>query len=410
MKNVWILNHYAQVPGGSGGTRHYSLSQHLLRHGWSSFVIASSVELNTGYQRIASNELKRIEVFEGIPFLWVRTPTYQGNENGRIVNMVSYFLRVLIPKVTNDLPKPDVIIGSSVHPLAALAGSLLARRNRVPFIFEVRDLWPQTLIDMGHLNERSILTWLLRRLESWLYHQASRIIVLLPRAVDYISPLGIPAEKVVWIPNGVDLSSFPVFTSTQRRKSDAFILMYFGAHGQANGLDNILHGMKLVSGHVPPETIRLRMIGDGPLKLDLIRLSKALGLSNVSFETPVPKRDIPTLAAEADAFIFNLLNLPVFRFGISSNKLFDFMAGARPIIFCCDASNNPVDEAHAGITVPSCDPRALAEAILKLYRMPTIARQRLGLRGRRYVEKNHDFYHLASRLAATLDTCIAPYE
>lgn len=406
MKHVWILNHYAQVPGSAGGTRHYSLARHLLSHGWSSSVIAASVELNTGLQRLASGEIKRLEVFEGVPFLWVRTPTYKGNNSGRIKNMLVYTFRVLMPNVTHDLPRPDIIIGSSVHPFAALAGLLLARLHQVPFVFEVRDLWPQTLIDMGHIHNRCFMTWLLRQLELLLYRRSSRIVVLLPKAVDYIAPLGIPAERVVWIPNGVDISAHPASCPPKRKRNDSFVLMYFGAHGQANGLDNILRAMKLVSEQVSPGSIKLRMVGDGPLKPDLIRLSEKLALRYVSFEPPVPKKDIPALAAEADAFVFNLVNVPVFRYGISSNKLFDFMAGTRPIIFCCDTSNNPVEAAHAGITVPPGDPGSLAQAILKVSRLPADARHSMGCSGRRYVEENHDYIHLAGRLAEILDACI----
>jgi len=407
MKQVWILNHYALEPGGAGGTRHFHLAKNLTAFGWEATVVAASVELNSGRQQLSAGERCRLDNHAGVPFLWIRTPKYEGNGGGRILNMLAYTVRVLLPSYTRRLSKPDVIVGSSVHPFAALAGSLLARRHRVPFVFEVRDLWPQTLIDMGRLKERSFVTWALRRLEQWLYRRAARIVVLLPRAVDYIAPLGIPATRVVWIPNGVDLSAFPIPRPPQRKDNDPFILMYFGAHGQANGMDNVLRAMKLVSERVSPGSIKLRMIGDGPLKPDLVRLSKSLELINVSFEPPVPKKDIPALAAEADAFVFNLLNLPVFRFGISSNKLFDFMAGARPIIFCCDASNNPVDDAHAGITVPPGDPESLAQAILTVFRMSAEERYRIGCAGRRYVEENHGYNYLAGRLAATLDACIA---
>ncbi len=403
MKQVWILNHYALEPGGAGGTRHYHLAVNLPAYGWQATVIAASVELNSGRQRLAAHERLRLERFNDVPFLWIRTPEYQGNGIGRVLNMLMYTFRVLLPGYTKKLHRPDVIVGSSVHPLAALAGALLARRHKVPFVFEVRDLWPQTLIDLGRLKERSFITWLLRRLEQRLYREAGRIVVLLPHADDYIVPLGISAEKIVWIPNGVDLSAFSVADQLQRSGKKPFVLMYFGAHGQANGLDNVLRAMQLVAEQESCEAIKLRMIGDGPLKSELMQLAREFGLDNVSFEPPVPKEAIPELAAEADAFVFNLIDAPVFRFGISSNKLFDFMAGARPIIFCSDAANNPVEDAHAGITVLPGDPAALARAILTVSRMSIEDRQQMGRSARRYVEEEHDFSRLAGRLAATLD-------
>ncbi len=407
MKQVWMLNHYALEPGGAGGTRHFNLAANLPAYGWQATIIAASVELNTGRQRLEPGEHCRLETHAGVPFLWIRTPEYSGNGGGRVMNMLAYTFRVLLPKYTRDLPRPDVIIGSSVHPFAALAGAVLAIRFRVPFIFEVRDLWPQTLIDLGRLRERGPVTWLLRQLERWLYRRASRIVVLLPRAVDYIAPLGIPAENVVWVPNGVDLSAFPITGPRLRQSDDPFVLMYFGAHGQANGLDNVLRAMKLVSERAPLGSIRLRMVGDGPLKPELIKLAGKLGLRDVSFEPPVPKSAVPALAAEADAFVIAVLNIPrLYRYGISMNKLFDYLASSRPIIIASSAGNDPIAEAGAGITIPPGEPEALAQAILTLIHLSEEERRHLASRGRRYVEENHSFDRLAGRLAATLDACV----
>jgi glycosyltransferase involved in cell wall biosynthesis len=403
MKNVWILNHYAQEPGGAGGTRHFHLAEHLQAYGWHATVIAASVEHQSGHQRLAPNEKQRCDYFKGVPFLWVRTPEYQGNGGGRMRNMLAYTWAVLQRGTTAKLPRPDVVIGSSVHPFAAVAGALLARRFKVPFIFEVRDLWPQTLVDMGRLQEGSFMTWALRKLERWLYRRAARTVVLLPRAWEYITPLGIPKERVVWIPNGVDLSLFPRSTAANTANTEKFTLMYFGAHGQANGLDNVLRAMKHVQEQPDGRHIRLRIIGDGPLKTSLVTQASEMRLTNVSFEPPVPKSQIPALAAHADAFVFNLIDAPVFKYGISSNKLFDFMAAERPVVFSCDSTNNPINDAQAGLTVKPGQPRALANAICEIAATPLVQRQRMGRAGREYVEQNHGFEQLGGRLAAVLD-------
>ncbi len=407
MKNVWILNHYAQEPSGAGGTRHFHLAEHLQAYGWHATIIAASVEHQSGHQRLEPNEKKRCDYFKGVPFLWVRTPEYQGNGGGRMRNMLAYTWAVLQRSTTAKLPRPDVVIGSSVHPFAAVAGALLARRYKVPFIFEVRDLWPQTLVDMGRLQEDSFMTWALRKLELWLYRRAARTVVLLPRAWEYITPLGIPKERVVWIPNGVDLSLFPRSTVADTAK-DHFTLMYFGAHGQANGLDNVLHAMKHVQEQSNGRNIHLRMIGDGPLKPSLVEQASEMGLTNVSFEPPVAKSQIPALAAQADAFVIAVLNLPgLYRYGISMNKLFDYLAAEQPILIASNGANNPVEDAQAGLTVPPGQPQALAEAIVKIANTPLTERQRMGRAGRDYVEQNHGFEQLAGRLAAVLDDVCA---
>ena len=406
MKNVWILNHYAQEPGGAGGTRHYSLARHLLKHGWRTSVIAASVELNTGRQRLADGERTRISDFDGIPFLWVRTPQYEGNGGGRMGNMLTYAARVLLPSVTKGLARPDVIVGSSVHPFAAWSGAMLASRLRVPFVFEVRDLWPQTLVDLGRLREQSRITKVLRKLEKWLYDRADRIVVLLPQADDYIVPLGVPKRKIVWIPNGVELDGYPA--PVPPPVSDHFTLMYFGAHGQANGLETLLRAMAELQKRPCMTHVHLRMIGDGPLKPALMELAHQLELTKVEFSNPVPKREIPIVAAQADAFVICVRDLPeLYRFGISMNKLFDYLAAARPIIMASAAANNPVDDAGAGVTVPPEDPQALAQAIERVVTMSPDERNALGRSGRRFVEQSHSFEALGARFASMLNELVA---
>ena len=400
MKTVWILNHYAQEPGGPGGTRHYSLARHLLDSNWRSVVVAASTEHNTGRQRLLFHEPLRLETFNGVPFLWVRTPEYKSNGIARIKNMLTYSWKSWLPATTRQLPRPDVVIGSSVHPFAAVAGLLLARRFRVPFVFEVRDLWPQTLVDMGKLSARGIPTRLMKRLERWLYRNSERIIVLLPCAAEYIVPLGIPKNRIVYIPNGVEVETPPKPPNPNR----VFTLMYFGAHGHANGLETVLLSMKLLTQQGRDGGLRLRMIGDGAQRQSLIEMANRLGLLNVSFERAVSKSEIPNLAGQADAFIISVLDLPnLYRFGVSMNKLFDYLAANRPIILAGHIPRNPVAESNSGITVAPNNPEALANAIATLASLPIAERTRMGAAGFEFVKANHSFALLAKRLAVVLD-------
>lgn len=408
MKNVWILNHYAVPPGTPGGTRHFNLAKNLPAHGWQASIVAASVEHLSGKQRLSSGEVCRIETCADVSFLWLRTTGYQGNGGGRMRNMLEYAWRAWRPSSTKNLPRPDAVIGSSVHPFAAVAGALLARRFGVPFVFEVRDLWPQTLIDLGRIGANSLTARIMRMMERWLYRRADRIVTLLPRAVDYIAPLGVPEGKVVWIPNGVELSDFPdPGAPLPGSEGRPFNLMYFGAHGQANDLDNILKAMKLLQEREGVARVHLRMIGDGPTKPGLLKLAQQLDLQNVSFESPVPKSEVPTIAAQADAFVLSVLDRPnLYRYGISMNKLYDYFAGRRPIIMASAAANDPIHDSGAGFTVAPENPMALAGAISELMAMPADARVEMGAAGRRYIEQNNDFAILARNLAATLDECL----
>lgn len=405
MKHVWILNHYAEEPGSPGVTRHFSLARHLPAAGWRATIIAASTSHGSGEQRLAEGETRRRDTIQGVPFVWLRARAYAGNGADRVLNMLDYTRAALRRDALRDLAPPDAIIGSSVHPFAAWAGRALARRYRVPFLFEVRDLWPQTLIDLGRISARHPAVLGLRWLERSLYESAERTIVLLPAASDYIVPLGIPRERIVWIPNGVDLDPFP--PPPEPPASDTFTLMYLGSHGIANGLDNILSAMRIVQADPAGRRIAVRLIGHGAEKPRLIEMAKRMDLANVRFEAPVTKAEIPALVAEADAFLICVRNKPnLYRFGISMNKIYDYLAAARPTIISTNAANNPIAEANAGLTVPPESPEALARAILELAAMPHAERVEMGRAGRLHAESHYSMKKLAERLAATLDGCL----
>ncbi|HEY4203134.1 MAG TPA: glycosyltransferase family 4 protein [Devosiaceae bacterium] len=404
MKTVWLLNHYAQEPGGPGGTRHFSLARHLRMLGWRAIIIASSVEHGTGRQRLAGEEKWQQDTYDGVEFLWLRGETYAGNGDDRIRNMLAYTHAALrIPSVV--LPAPDIVVGSSVHPFAAWAGQRLAKRFAVPFVFEIRDLWPQTLIDMGRLKPNHPMTLALRWLERWLCDRACSIVTLLPYAHRYLETIGTPAERIFWVSNGVEVFGEPSQRDT-RSEGQPFTLMYFGAHGAANGLDNVLRAMRLLLDRKNIPLIQLRLIGDGPEKPALLAMAADWRLTNVSFEPPVKKAEIPALAAQADAFVFNLIDAPVFAYGISSNKLFDYMAAERPIIFCCDSTNNPVADAHAGVTVQPGRPDELADAIVAIAGKSPEERAAIGKAGRAHVVANYSYDVLSAKFAAVLNECV----
>jgi len=304
-----------------------------------------------------------------------------------------------------ELGTPDVIIGSSPHLLNPLAAWMVARRFRVPFVMEVRDLWPQTIIDMGVMGPSHPVIKALQALERFLYHRAVRIITLLPMSYEYITACGIPRDKIIWIPNGVDLSRFSR-ASMKSANHDGFNVMYLGAHGQANALDVLLDAARIVKERGYGD-IRFVLIGDGPEKPRLIKMAEELGLDNVDFRNPVPKSKVPDVLRDADVTVFILNDIALYRYGISLNKLFDYFAAVKPLILAGRPANNPIEDAHCGFTIPPRDPDAMAEAIIRIYKMPPDAREEIGCRGRDYVERHYDIARLAERLEDTLSQTIS---
>jgi glycosyltransferase involved in cell wall biosynthesis len=404
--NLWIFNHYAVSPDLPGGTRHFDLSRELVKRGCHVTIFASSFHHYAHREvKLASHETWKIEDIDGVKFVWVKTSPYQRNDWRRVQNMIAFALRTWrlghkLHKLAPEIGNPDVVIGSSPHLLAPLAAYQVARYHKARFFMEVRDLWPQTIIDMGELSARNPITKALQMLERYLYQRAEQIITLLPLAHAYITGCGIPREKIVWIPNGVDLSRFQGLKS-QGSPDTSFKVIYLGAHGQANALDVLIRAAQIIQtqGY---QDIKFILVGDGPEKPKLKELAKKLELKNVEFRDPVQKNEVSQVLQQADATVFVLNDLQLYKYGISLNKLFDYLAARKPLILAGNPINNPVEESQCGLTAPPRNPQALADAVITLYQMPPEERDAMGRRGREYVEK----YHAIPVLAEKLIRCI----
>lgn len=394
--NIWYVNAYDGTPDQQA-TRTFDFGKELVRRGHRVTIFASSFShYRHREERLQGWELSREEDYEGVTLRWLRTWPYRRNDWRRVLNMIGHacvaFWIGLRLRVA-----PDVIVGPSVPILAGLAAFLLSRVRQSRFYFEVRDLWPQTLIDLGVLSEHGVLTRLLRWIERLLYAKADRIITVLPYAHEYIAGLGVPRERVIWIPNGVDFSRYRSTRAYDGGHPDRFVVMYVGGHAPYQGIDVILDAAARLQAE-SVEWVRFVLIGDGPEKPRLVERARALGLCNLEFRDLIPKKAVPQALEEADALIAIIRDLPVLRFGINPNKLFEYMAAGRPVVFGIRAPNNPVKEANAGITVPPEDPAALCDAIRTLHHMPPEARRLLGENGRRYVSERHDIEKLTDRL------------
>lgn len=405
---LWIFNHYADAPDRPAGTRHFDLGQGLVRRGFRVTIFAAGFSHATLRDaRLPKRRMYQVVTYDGVRFVWVRTLPYRGNTWRRFVNMLSYAAIALI--VQRRLRRPDAVIGSTIHPFAAAAGYITARLRGARFLFEIRDLWPQTLIDMGVLREGSLTARLMRWLEATLVRRAEVVITLLPGTREYLARQGLPAEHVMYLPNGVRMDAHaPGNTPSRinelvdRLKADGqFVYGYLGAHGRANHLDVVLDAAALLS--LQGDTaIHVVLIGDGPEKSRLVHRAAALGLKNVAFADPIPKDAVPGTLRRLDGAILHLADVDVFRFGISPNKLFDYLANEVPVLFACRSQNDPVADAGAGISLPPDDASALAAAMRTMAALPFAERQRMGVMGRRYVERHHDIDVLAGELADRL--------
>jgi glycosyltransferase involved in cell wall biosynthesis len=399
---VWLINHYALPPSEPGGTRHYTLARELIRSGHDVTVIASSFNHATHSQiNCLYEKLRAFKRFGGVPFLLLRVPAYRGNMT-RLWNMIVFAFEIWLGLGTRRMCKPDIVVGSSLTLLTAFAAERLARRMRVPFILEIRDLWPQTMVDMGmHPQHPAVIGFGI--IERYLYRHADKIVTLLPNAAEYMVPRGARPKDITWIPNGVDMELMPFPHAPTSH--DAFTVMYAGSHGLSDCLDSVLDAASILDKEAPGRFF-FRFVGDGPNKCELQRRVANDNIANVVFYDPVPRREVFSVLQEADAFIITAKKTDLYRYGISPNKLHEYMAAARPTIFAGNSHNNPIAEAAAGITVAPEDPRAIAAAVEMLAVMPRDERRKMGLRARRYIEEHHNFTQLASRLEHVLQSAL----
>lgn len=361
-KRLWMVNPYALPPSIPGGTRHYETASILAEHGWDSRVIATPFnhKTHTMDRNVSIRKWHLDQNEDGVDFTWVYSTPYVGNGLKRYINMVSFLATAQIR--ARGRKRPDVILGSSPHLLSALAGWLMAKRFRVPFIMEVRDLWPESLVQLGLTNPGIIRP--LEVLEKFLYAKADSIICLTEGIGENIRGRVERPSRVHVIPNAVRKPSrIPLERKAEIRqrmgwKPDETIAIYAGAHGTANDLGQVVTAAKELRN---TGGIRFVLIGDGPTKPGL--KVEARGLPNIDFLDPVPKSDVVEILQSADIGMLILRPVPLFE-GARPNKLFDYMGAALATVSTVKGEPESVlKESGAGIAV---SPDELATTVVRL--------------------------------------------
>lgn len=404
MKNVWFVNHSSHTPDTGTWTRHYHLGRHLVDHGIRTRVVTASVDRHGVRQTLEPGEDVRHVEHDGFYFSYLRTPEYTGHGPGRIRNMLAFAWRTIGRAPHDGLEAPDVVVGCTVHPFAAWAGQRLAARYGVPFFFEVRDLWPETLIQFGLTGRRSPFALALGLLERHLYRRADRIVSTLPNIGLYLRRKGMDDAKVRWITNGIDFSALPPYQPPPRR--DGFRVLYVGSLAYSYGLETLVDAMvHLRDVEGVTGGIELHLLGDGELRPELERRVREHGLDSVEFLGRVTRDEVPAIAEQADAFVIVVRDLPeLYCYGISMNKLTEYLAIGRPIVISVgERVNNMVEEAGAGLTVEPENAPQLARAFATLAAMDPEDRRTMGERGREFAREHLDYARLAEKYARVVD-------
>jgi len=399
-----LLIHQAFVAvDEAGGTRHHELAKFLAARGHRVTIIASPVSYLTGK---AESEVTRAHVEENISgggVTILRAYTYAALHKS-FVHRVFSFLSFMVSSFTLGLKvrEVDLVWGTSPPIFQGVTAWLLARLKRVPFLFEVRDLWPAFAIQVGVLKNR-LLIRLSRWLERFLYRRADVLMVNSPGFIKHVQRRG--ARRVVLVPNGADIEMFDPFASgtafrLEHNLGGRYVVLYAGAHGLSNDLGVLLQAAHLLR---DCPQVALVLLGDGKDKPALMNQAQEMGLDNVYFLPPVPKTGMIDALAAADACIAILKPVKLYK-TVYPNKVFDYMAAGRPVLLAIDgAIRKVVDAAEGGIFVPPGDAVAMAAAIRRLAEDPERGQQ-MGANARQYVEENFNRPALAEKLAALLES------
>lgn len=400
--DIWWVNHHALLPTQGGGTRHFDISRELVARGHRVTVWASSRNHGTGQEdREHQGWQPVIEEIEGVRWVWLKTTPYFGNGIRRALNQLCFAFVFLwaAGKLGRQWSKPEVIVGSSVHPVAAFVSWVLARWWGLTSITEIRDIWPEALLAVGIPRYHPGVLFY-HVLVKTLYRCTDAIITLLPTSIEHFVSHGCPRENIYWVPNGTAME-----LKERSPLNQPFRAMYLGTFGVGYALETLIQAAAILEER--EAGINLVLKGQGPYRPVLEELIEDLKLSSITLEEAIPKTEVPAALAACDALIFHLPPSPVFQWGISSNKLFDYMASGRPVIFACVAANNPVEEANSGLTIAPEEPEQLAESLIQLAQLTEEERLTMGRRGQQFIRENHTIRELAHRFETAVSETLA---
>lgn len=401
---ILLINHYAGSDRMGMEYRPFYFAREWLAMGHDPTILAAGFSHLRHRQPQLVADLERTEE-SGVPFRWLRTARYGGNGAGRVASMATFVgkLRLHARRLARE-HRPDMVICSSTYPLDIYAGARIARAAAARLVFEVHDLWPLTPMLLGQYSPRHPYIQVLQRAEDWAYRHADAVVSILPHARHYMVSRGMDPRKFAHVANGVPVahlldgaedalpSELAALIEAERARG-RFLLGYAGGLTLSMSVETLLQVAERLAG----AGMAMFIVGDGPEGAALREQAARLGVDSVHLPGRIAKAAVPAFLARMDALMIPWRRSPLYRFGVSPNKLFDYMLAGRPIVQACAASNDLVAEAGCGFTVEPENPAAFAKAVCQLRAMPAAERRKLGDNGRRFVMQRHDCRVLAGR-------------
>lgn len=375
---VWILNHYAIPPQYGGLNRHFYFSKNLINMNIDTKIFTASKIHNSNKNFMSEQKgLSREIYFEDVKYEFVKTGEYSNNGIKRIFSFIQFpfnLIRCLHRNYKTE--KPDIIYASSPELFSTYLSILFARKHKLPILVEIRDLWPESIVEYSNLSRKNIIIKILYRLEEWIYYKADILIFTFEGGKEYIinqkwdinSGGRIDLNKIEYINNGVDLEIFKSSRDSlvdNLLESNKFKVVYTGSIRKVNSIYLLVEAANILKER-GIDDIDFIIYGDGTERENLIRKCNELKLENIHFRKHVDKKFIPNILKKADATIIVGQHDSMNRYGMSANKVFDYMAAGKPIISNLDVGYDKIENYNCGIVVPDGKGKEIADAVIKL--------------------------------------------
>lgn len=404
---IWYLHPYAGSPSMGMSYRPYYLCREFAQNNCKSYIIGASFHhlLTT---TIEMSKRCKYEKIDSQDYFFLKTPRYKGNLK-RILNMLSYAWNIWRCRkdIINITGAPTVIIVSSPHMFHYFSARRIAKKYNAKLIFEVRDLWPTSLVELMNLSVRHPFVWLSDVIERFIYKDADYVVSLLPDAFDYMSKRGLTIDRFKYISNGAGtnelLDESQIISDEYKqlisikKQEGKFIIAYVGAHGIPNSLDDLLNALVMLKKE-GVQSIHFILIGNGCQKKKLMQMAKDNELDIVSFLEPIPKKQVLSFLEMVDAVYLGWKNRPVYRYGVSPNKIFDYMLSSKPILQAFSGARDLVEETQSGVTVEAENSTAIAMGAKRMATMMSSDElDAMGQKGMQTVLSQYTYAYLARK-------------
>ncbi|OPY85088.1 MAG: putative glycosyl transferase [Syntrophorhabdus sp. PtaU1.Bin153] len=413
--NIWYLNHYATPPPYGVSGRPYSLAINLERLSHKVTVICASFH-HLRQQAAPPDDHYYCHNYDGVHYYHLPVRHYRGNGLGRMMNMLDFSkeIKQLFRKIDcGELARPDIMIPSCVHPLVFPPAYWLAKKYDAKLIYEVRDIWPLSLVELSGVSSMHPVVLWFQWIEKRAYRHANAVVSLLPNALQHMVSLGLDERKFYFIPNGINRKEWesPLVTLPeehqkvfqQLKDQGKLIVLYAGAHGPPNALDQVLDLARLGKGQDRP--YHFVLIGEGVEKEKLMQRVKEGSITFVTFLPRISKQQVISALNLADVCFIGWQKKMIYKFGTSPNKLCDYFMSAKPVLNALDATDNdPVRKARAGIIVEPYNALSLEDALQRFCAMSEEERKEMGENGQRYAMKNLDWEVLGKQYVAICES------